>query len=399
MLNKDLAGAIMATYQYDELPTADKKAIIAAFNTTEKEGIKLLGEKLNITDSAKLTEEKARFFIAEKTGLDLDAVGDYLGTNGNQKTLEKFLEQQNYQKLEFTGALRQFLTSFNLPGEAQKIDRLMQAFAARYAAQNPTAFENQDAAYVLAFSTIMLNTDQHNPEVKNKMTLEGFIKNNRGINDGKDFPQDFLTKIYHEINQNALKPNITKVAPGFTINLNKATFNAPHNNLKKCMRNSGFSMQKALTDLDSKYTADISKPKKWLHQLLGYEGTITIKEGIQAIATVQIYSPGLLSRNKNPKIIVQPSHDGSFKPKKEHVQVAARIAISFGVAPIITATYDYQKDELREAFATHDKLPGSSSTSVSTSQPSLLHLHHQRELQRALAIRAQKQRPLLGPKK
>lgn len=34
------------------------------------------------------------------------------------------------------------------------------------------------------------------PQVKVKMSCEGFIKNNRGINDGQDLPPDFMTALY-----------------------------------------------------------------------------------------------------------------------------------------------------------------------------------------------------------
>ncbi len=60
-----------------------------------------------------------------------------------------------------------------LPGEAQKIDRLMEKFAERFVKCNPGSFKSADVAYVLAFSVIMLNTDLHNPGVKNKMTKVG----------------------------------------------------------------------------------------------------------------------------------------------------------------------------------------------------------------------------------
>ena len=36
-----------------------------------------------------------------------------------------------------------------------------------------------DTAYILAFSTIMLNTDAHNPNVVKKMSKQQFISNNR----------------------------------------------------------------------------------------------------------------------------------------------------------------------------------------------------------------------------
>lgn len=45
----------------------------------------------------------------------------------------------------------------------------------------------------------MLNTDLHNRQVKNKMTKEQFLKNNRGIDQGKDLGQEFLESIYDVI--------------------------------------------------------------------------------------------------------------------------------------------------------------------------------------------------------
>ncbi len=62
------------------------------------------------------------------------------------------------------------MSGFRLPGEAQKIDRLMEKFAARYVTCNPESFKSADVGYVLAYSVIMLNTDAHNPMVKNKMS-------------------------------------------------------------------------------------------------------------------------------------------------------------------------------------------------------------------------------------
>lgn len=37
------------------------------------------------------------------------------------------------------------------------------------------------------------------PKVKNKMTKEQYIKMNRGINDSKDLPEEYLSAIYDEI--------------------------------------------------------------------------------------------------------------------------------------------------------------------------------------------------------
>jgi len=43
--------------------------------------------------------------------------------------------------------LRQFLWSFRLPGEAQKIDRMMECFAQRYCQLNPNIFTNTGESF------------------------------------------------------------------------------------------------------------------------------------------------------------------------------------------------------------------------------------------------------------
>ena len=57
---------------------------------------------------------------------------------------------------------------------------------------------------VLSYSVIMLNTDLHNPSIKSdrKMKREEFVRNNRGIMDGRDLPESYLTTIYDRIKEN-----------------------------------------------------------------------------------------------------------------------------------------------------------------------------------------------------
>ena len=47
----------------------------------------------------------------------------------------------------------------------------------------------------------MLTTDLHSAQVKKKMTVEDYIKMNRGINNDSDLPPDYLTAIYNEIKE------------------------------------------------------------------------------------------------------------------------------------------------------------------------------------------------------
>ena len=67
----------------------------------------------------------------------------------------------------------------------------MLKFAERYVLGNPEVFSNADAAYILSYSVIMLNTDLHSPQIKNRMTIDSFIMNNSGIDDGKIYPENF----------------------------------------------------------------------------------------------------------------------------------------------------------------------------------------------------------------
>lgn len=50
-----------------------------------------------------------------------------------------------------------------------------------------------------AHSIIMLHTDLHNPQNKKRMTKEEFVKNNRGIDGGKDVPRQLLEAVYDNI--------------------------------------------------------------------------------------------------------------------------------------------------------------------------------------------------------
>ena len=90
--------------------------------------------------------------------------------------------------------------------EAVQIDRIMEKFAERFTAQNPDVFPTADVAFILAFSIIMLNTDLHNPAIKEerRMTKEGFVRNNRGIADGQDLPQELLHAIFDRIQNNPI---------------------------------------------------------------------------------------------------------------------------------------------------------------------------------------------------
>ncbi|KAJ8265237.1 hypothetical protein COCON_G00143360 [Conger conger] len=172
---------------------------IVLFNKKPKRGVQYLQEQGMLGVSA---EDIAQFLHQEER-LDTTQVGEFLGENVrfNKEVMYCYVDQLDFCGRDFVSALRAFLEGFRLPGEAQKIDRLMEKFAARYLEcnQGETLFASADTAYVLAYSIIMLTTDLHSPQVKNKMTKEQYIKMNHGINDSKDLPEEYLSSIYDEI--------------------------------------------------------------------------------------------------------------------------------------------------------------------------------------------------------
>ena len=46
---------------------------------------------------------------------------------------------------------------------------------------------------------MMLNTDLHSSQVRKKMLLNEFIRNQRKTNNGSNFPEPFLTEVYNRI--------------------------------------------------------------------------------------------------------------------------------------------------------------------------------------------------------
>jgi brefeldin A-inhibited guanine nucleotide-exchange protein len=146
---------------------------ISLFNRKPSKGIKFLINAKKVGDSP----EDIATFLKKTSGLDLTMIGDYLGEREDfsLRVMHAYVDSFSFEGMEFDEAIRLFLQGFRLPGEAQKIDRIMEKFAECYSKCNPKAFTSADTAYVLAYSVILLNTDAHNQMVKNKVCHSTFI--------------------------------------------------------------------------------------------------------------------------------------------------------------------------------------------------------------------------------
>ena len=180
------------------------------FNIKQKDGINFLVVQGHLENTP---EAVAGYMHAQAKGLSKRRIGEYLGNikDFNQQVLSYFLAFYDFKDNSLSEALRKLLMDFRLPGEAQQIDRILEKFSSQYFKTNPegSGFANEDTVYILAFSIIMLNTDLHNPNIApdKKMTLAGFLANNRGINDGADIPPDVLEGVFNDIRDNEIRMN------------------------------------------------------------------------------------------------------------------------------------------------------------------------------------------------
>ncbi|CAD7926191.1 unnamed protein product [Amoebophrya sp. A120] len=181
--------------------------------------------------------------------MPFEAVGEFFGGNNPDSThcYAVFCAQFDMADMGLDVAMRILLQTFRLPKEAQQIDRLMKIFSHTFYARNhsednedvgasdsttttaaatsteggeddttsaaagqqknkPKGFYNAaDACFTLAFSVIMLNVDQYNPQVKNRMEQKDFVRNLRKCNENEDFDEDLLKGIFNRIRESEIR--------------------------------------------------------------------------------------------------------------------------------------------------------------------------------------------------
>eukprot|EP01119_Soliformovum_irregulare_P001359 TRINITY_DN1107_c0_g2_i1.p1 TRINITY_DN1107_c0_g2~~TRINITY_DN1107_c0_g2_i1.p1 ORF type:complete len:1152 (-),score=404.61 TRINITY_DN1107_c0_g2_i1:97-3552(-) len=207
VLNKQVLSNISKEkLEYEEAQTHKEfKVAVKKFNVKPKHGVAYLIESKVFQGTP---NDIAKFLHAAE-GLSKTMIGDYLGEHDDfvNDVLTAFINRMDFVGFEFDHALRYFLSKFRLPGEAQKIDRIMEAFSLKYTTDNPNIFNHEDTAYLLAFSMIMLNTDAHNPNIKKerKMSKEQWIKNTKSIPGGMDLEDSYLERLFHKIVKEEIK--------------------------------------------------------------------------------------------------------------------------------------------------------------------------------------------------
>ncbi|XP_028850246.1 IQ motif and SEC7 domain-containing protein 2-like isoform X2 [Denticeps clupeoides] len=212
------------------------------FNKKPEKGIQYLIERGFVSD----TPVGIARFILERKGLSRQMIGEFLGNRQkqfNKDVLDCVLDEMDFSGMDLDDALRKFQAQIKVQGEAQKVERLIEAFSQRYCVCNPALirqFQNPDTIFILAFAIILLNTDMYSPNVKpeRKMKLDDFIKNLRGVDNGQDIPRDMLVGIYQRIQKWELRTNDDHVSQVQAVERvvvgKKPVLSLPHRRLVCC---------------------------------------------------------------------------------------------------------------------------------------------------------------------
>uniref|UniRef100_A0A8D0H103 IQ motif and Sec7 domain ArfGEF 2 n=1 Tax=Sphenodon punctatus TaxID=8508 RepID=A0A8D0H103_SPHPU len=212
------------------------------FNKKPEKGIQYLIERGFLSD----TPVGVARFILERKGLSRQMIGEFLGNRQkqfNRDVLDCVVDEMDFSSMDLDDALRKFQSHIRVQGEAQKVERLIEAFSQRYCVCNAPLvrqFRNPDTIFILAFAIILLNTDMYSTSVKpeRKMKLDDFIKNLRGVDNGEDIPRDLLVGIYQRIQSRELRTNDDHVSQVQAVERmvvgKKPVLSLPHRRLVCC---------------------------------------------------------------------------------------------------------------------------------------------------------------------
>eukprot|EP00923_Selenidium_pygospionis_P057841 GHVN01101310.1.p1 GENE.GHVN01101310.1~~GHVN01101310.1.p1 ORF type:complete len:1042 (+),score=84.91 GHVN01101310.1:1068-4193(+) len=178
-----------------------KKEAIVLLNKSISDGVEYLQMSGFFEDSVFSSVGEA---LHSLIGLDKTRLSKFLCKRQHRSTLLDFMRQLDFKSKRIDEALRVVAAAINIPREAQEIERVIECFSEVYFdSVDRRLIESLDATICLSFSIMMLNTDQHNKNVKKRMELCDYIRNVRGLNNKNDFAPELLQEIFSSIREDA----------------------------------------------------------------------------------------------------------------------------------------------------------------------------------------------------
>ncbi|KAL1552145.1 brefeldin A-inhibited guanine nucleotide-exchange protein 5-like isoform X1 [Salvia divinorum] len=189
-------GESLSNFEGLKVYKSTVEASVSEFNEQPAKGI----EHLISSEVVEKNPASVAQFLRHTPDLDKAMIGDYLGQHEKfpKAVLHAYVESINFSGMKLDIAIHKFLKGFELPGEAQMIDRIMETFSERYCTDNPGLFKTADTAYVIAYAIILLQADAHYLTGWPKLSKSDFIQMSASTAE-ESAPQELLEEIYDNI--------------------------------------------------------------------------------------------------------------------------------------------------------------------------------------------------------
>jgi Sec7-like guanine-nucleotide exchange factor len=188
-----------------------------------------------------------------------------------KRFMSAYLDKMDWRDGSIEHSMRRFLQTFRLAGvDAQVISRIVERFAFKYFEIEPQGlFATREEAFDFAYLIIVLQTSQHNPNIKTKIDLRSFIEQaHMNCPKSKErIPQDFYEKLFHSITDISFFTPVSRslIEEGYNI------FNDTEINIR-CSKVEDVTRE--LTEDEFLNCADLTK-----RQLFHYSNTTRIPPG------------------------------------------------------------------------------------------------------------------------
>lgn len=122
----------------------------------------------------------AEFIEGDQTHYATDKVAMFLGGPRavNNAALRYYMQYFDMRNLKLDQAFRELCTKLHLKAESQEIDRIIEAFSARFFDCNPnTVYGSAGVVHTVTGAMLMLNTDLHIADLQKHMSRADFVRN------------------------------------------------------------------------------------------------------------------------------------------------------------------------------------------------------------------------------
>jgi Sec7-like guanine-nucleotide exchange factor len=177
---------------------------ITSFNIKIKSGMARFRDLgIFIYQGEKDAKKLGDFIFKYTEKFSKEKLGEFFGDEAKfcNKVLKYYLSHFNFEKMFVTDAMRYFLTFTEIPGEAQKIERVCYSFAEKYAEDNPDLMD-YDNLCILSFLIIMCHSNLYNPNVdpRQKMSFDMFKSMAKEIKvQGQSLQLEYVKRVYDNI--------------------------------------------------------------------------------------------------------------------------------------------------------------------------------------------------------